>query len=60
MRETPVITVKVIQSGMENLGGIGEVGVPPMAPALANAWAALTGTRLRTLPLFPSAGGMGD
>ncbi|MFN8019422.1 MAG: molybdopterin cofactor-binding domain-containing protein [Acidimicrobiales bacterium] len=59
MKETPAIEVKVIQSGIDKLGGIGEVGVPPMAPALANAWKALTGTRIRTLPMFPSQGTMG-
>ena len=51
------ITVDVIQSGAP-IGGVGETGVPVVAPALANAWAALTGTRVRTLPMFPSAGTM--
>ena len=35
-------------------GGAGEPGVPPVAPAIANAWFALTGTRLRTMPFAPA------
>ncbi len=34
------------------IGGIGELGVPTLAPALANAVARLTGTRVRSLPFF--------
>lgn len=55
MKETPLISVKIFESGAQFLGGVGEVAVPPVAPALANAYAALNGTRVRTLPFFPGA-----
>jgi isoquinoline 1-oxidoreductase beta subunit len=32
-------------------GGLGEVGVPPIAPAVVNALAVLTGRRIRRLPI---------
>ena len=37
------------------IGGAGELGVPTLAPALANAYFKLTGKRVRTLPFFPTA-----
>jgi isoquinoline 1-oxidoreductase subunit beta len=49
--ETPQVTVKVMPTD-NHPGGIGEVGLPPVAPAIANAVARLTGKRLRSLP-FP-------
>ncbi len=36
-------------------GGVGELGVPTLAPALANAYSKLTGRRVRALPIFPGA-----
>ena len=37
------------------IGGVGELGVPTLAPALANAYFRLTKMRVRTLPFFPNA-----
>lgn len=51
MDETPAITVEIINSGDVPTGGAGEPGLPPAAPALANAIFAATGTRLRELPI---------
>jgi len=48
--DAPRITVEFIQSEAAP-GGIGEPGVPPIAPAIANAVFAATGQRLRSLPL---------
>jgi isoquinoline 1-oxidoreductase beta subunit len=50
LSQMPQIEVQIIESG-EKLGGIGEVGTPPIAPALANAVFAATATRVRSLPL---------
>ncbi|HEY3722144.1 MAG TPA: molybdopterin cofactor-binding domain-containing protein, partial [Acidimicrobiia bacterium] len=49
MRSVPQIEVHLIES-TEKPTGVGEVAVPSVAPALANAIAALTGTRIRELP----------
>ena len=49
-REVPPIQVELIQSGGKP-GGIGEVGVPLVAPAVANAVFSLTGKRIRSTPL---------
>ena len=50
----PVIDVHFIESGAK-MGGIGEPGVPPASPALANALFAATGKRIRTLPILTQA-----
>jgi isoquinoline 1-oxidoreductase beta subunit len=50
LNEMPVVEVHILPSS-EKPGGIGEAGVPPTAPAVANAVYALTGQRLRELPL---------
>jgi isoquinoline 1-oxidoreductase beta subunit len=51
LAETPEIIVQLIPS-QEAPGGVGEIGVPPVAPAIANAIFAATGERLRHLPLI--------
>jgi isoquinoline 1-oxidoreductase beta subunit len=48
--EAPVVETHIIRSG-QPLGGVGEPGVPPLAPAVCNAIFALTGVRVRRLPL---------
>src|SRR2546426_2634231 len=54
MNEMPVVEVHIVPS-TEKPGGIGEVGVPPIAPAVANAVAGVEGARPRGPPLPPSA-----
>jgi isoquinoline 1-oxidoreductase beta subunit len=51
LASSPEVTVELIPSS-EPSGGVTELGVPPVAPAVANAMFALTGRRLRSLPLL--------
>ncbi len=50
MREMPKVEVHILPSTQDPTG-IGEPGVPVLAPAISNAIAAATGKRLRSLPL---------
>jgi isoquinoline 1-oxidoreductase beta subunit len=50
MPEAPAVEVHVVPS-TEPLGGTGEPGVPPIAPAVCNAIFAATGKRIRRLPI---------
>jgi isoquinoline 1-oxidoreductase beta subunit len=49
MSEVPEIEVHMIKS-TDKIGGIGEPGVPPLAPAVANAFFNATGVRIRRIP----------
>jgi isoquinoline 1-oxidoreductase subunit beta len=50
LEDMPEVAVHLVPSG-ERMGGIGEPATAPIAPAVANAVFALTGKRLRSLPL---------
>lgn len=52
MHEAPRSIEVAVITGGQAPGGVGEPGVPPVAPAIANAWAALTGERIRELPMI--------
>jgi isoquinoline 1-oxidoreductase subunit beta len=52
MSEIPEIEVHIVKS-TEKIGGIGEPGISPVAPAIANAVFNATGVRIRRIPLDP-------
>lgn len=54
MSEVPEIEVLLVANG-DKIGGIGEPGIPSVAPAIANAVFAAVGVRLRSLPLSPGS-----
>jgi len=49
IHEIPTVEVHIVPSGAPPTG-VGEPGVPPIAPAVANAFAVLTGRRVHRLP----------
>ncbi|MDX2287340.1 MAG: xanthine dehydrogenase family protein molybdopterin-binding subunit [Hyphomicrobiaceae bacterium] len=55
INEMPEVAVRIVKSA-EAPTGVGEPGTPPIAPAVANAWAKLTGERVRQLPFVKTVG----
>ena len=52
LAQMPDVAVSIVNS-TQAPGGVGETDVPCVVPALANAWARLSGTRQRSLPFHP-------
>jgi len=50
INEMPPVEVHILANGGPTIKGVGEPGIPPFAPALANAVFAATGKRIRKLP----------
>jgi isoquinoline 1-oxidoreductase beta subunit len=53
MDEIPEIEIHIAEGAHGQVSGAGQIGVAPMAPAIANAVFALTGVRMRELPMLP-------
>ncbi|RVU26992.1 xanthine dehydrogenase family protein molybdopterin-binding subunit [Sandaracinomonas limnophila] len=51
INEMPAVEIHILTQEGGRMKGVGEPGLPPLAPALANAIFAATGKRLRKLPL---------
>ncbi len=60
LQQMPQVSVSIVPRPASSdrtvaIGGVGELGVPTLAPALAGALLKLTGQAVRALPLFPNA-----
>jgi len=53
MSKAPDVEVHILESD-GSIGGMGETGLPPVAPVVANAVFAATGTRIRHRPMTPA------
>ena len=54
MKEAPDVEVVLLEAGDGRPRGVGEPPIGPVAAAVANAFFALTGVRLRQLPMNPA------
>lgn len=54
MKEAPAVDVVLLEAGDGRPRGVGEPPIGPVAAAVANAFFALTGIRLRQLPMNPA------
>jgi isoquinoline 1-oxidoreductase beta subunit len=52
LAQAPKIEVHIANTGGKKWGGVGEPGTAPIAPAVANAIFAVTGRRIRSLPIM--------
>jgi isoquinoline 1-oxidoreductase beta subunit len=54
MDEIPDIEIHLVEGAHGQVSGAGQIGVAPMAPAIANAVFKLSGVRMRELPMLPA------
>lgn len=54
MRDAPHVRSVLVDNGGETPYGMGEPPIAPVGAAIANAFAAATGKRIRTLPMTPA------